>query len=178
MANKTGITQWVIRFEDSTLSGKVTNLPGDSGGMTRFGIASNAHPEVPASFYTTDTATALFMAEQIYANQYWHPLHLDAVNDDGLASVMMDFGVNTGVSRSVKELQMVLGVAPGNVDGVIGPHTLQLIQDADQPTLAVNLRAQRAAWDRAVVAANPADAPFLKNWLKRAALIYPDNGGL
>src|SRR5579863_7264572 len=100
MANKDGIIKWVIRFEDSTLSGVVTNLPGDSGGMTRFGIASNAHPEVPASFYTTDVATALFMAEQIYANQYWHPLHLDAVNDDGLASVMMDWGVNSGASRA------------------------------------------------------------------------------
>jgi lysozyme family protein len=175
MANKDGIIKWVIRFEDSTLSGVVTNLPGDSGGMTRFGIASNAHPEVPASFYTTDVATALFMAEQIYANQYWHPLHLDSVNDDGLASVMMDFGVNTGVSRAVKELQILLGTTQ---DGVIGPHTLQLIQNADQPTLAVNLRAQRAAWDKQVVANNPADAPFLKNWLKRAALIYPDNGGL
>jgi lysozyme family protein len=175
MANKNGIIQWVIRFEDSTLSGKVTNLPGDSGGMTRFGIASNAHPEVPPSFYTTDTATALFMAEQIYANQYWHPLHLDSVNDDGLASVMMDFGVNSGGSRAVKELQMLLGVTP---DGVIGPHTLQLILSADQPALAIRFRVQRANWDRQVVANNPADAPYLANWLKRSALIYPDNGGL
>jgi lysozyme family protein len=175
MANKDGIIQWVIRFEDSTLSGKVTTLPGDIGGMTRFGIASNAHPEVPASFYTTDTATALFMAEQIYSNSYWHPLHLDAVTDDGLASTMLDFGVNSGVSRATKELQKLLGTTP---DGVIGSGTLGLIEKADQPTLAVNFRAARADWDRQVVANNPADAPYLANWLKRSALIYPDNGGL
>lgn len=175
MANKDGIIQWVIRFEDSTLSGTVTNLPGDSGGTTRFGIASNVHPEVPATFYTTDAATALFMAEQIYANQYWHPLHLDYVSDDGLASVMLDFGINSGVSRATKELQMLLGTVS---DGNIGPETLKLIQSADQPALAIKFRAQRAEWDREVAAANSGDAPYLANWLKRSALIYPDNGGL
>ena len=175
MANKNGIIQWVIRFEDSTLSGTVSNLLGDSGGKTRFGIAANEHPEVPASFYTTDAATALFMAEQIYADKYWHPLHLDSVNDDGLASVMLDFGVNSGVSRCSKEVQALLGTVS---DGVIGPQTLQLIQSTNQIVLAANLRATRAVWDREVAAANPGDAPYLANWLKRAALVFPDNGGL
>lgn len=178
MANKDGIIQWVIRFEDSTLSGKVTTLLGDVGGMTRFGIATNEHPEVPASFYTIDTATALFMAEQIYANQYWHPLHLDSVNDDGLASVMMDFGINSGVSRATKELQILLGVPKADVDGIIGSHTLALIEQADQPSLATKLRITRATWDTQTATANPGDAPYLANWLKRAALIYPENGGL
>lgn len=175
MANKNGIIQWVLRFEDSTLSGKVSNLPGDSGGMTRFGIATNAHPEVPASFYTCDTQTALFMAEQIYSNQYWHPLHLDSVADDGLASVLMDFAVNSGVRRATKELQALLGTVS---DGNIGPETLGLIQKADQPSLATQLRVARANWDTEVAARYPADAPYLNNWLKRAALVYPDNGGL
>jgi lysozyme family protein len=175
MANKNGIINWVIRFEDSTLSGKVSTLPGDSGGMTRFGIATNVHPEVPASFYTTDTATALFTAQQIYSNSYWHPLHLDSINDDGLASVLMDFGINSGVSRATKELQMLLGTVS---DGVIGSQTLALIEKADQPALATSLRSQRQEWDREVAAANPGDAPYLANWLKRAGLVYPDNGGL
>jgi lysozyme family protein len=175
MANRTGIIQWVIRFEDSTLSGKVSTLPGDSGGMTRFGIASNVHPEVPATFYTTDAATALFMAQQIYANSYWHPLQLDSIDDDGLASVMLDFGINSGVSRATKELQMLLGTVS---DGVIGSQTLALIEQADESALAAKLRTQRQEWDREVAAANPGDAPYLANWLKRSALIYPDNGGL
>jgi lysozyme family protein len=175
MANKNGIIQWVIRFEDSTLSGKVTTLPGDIGGRTRFGIASNAHPEIPADFYTCDTTTALAEAVQIYGSEYWHPLHLDFVNDDGLASVMMDFGINSGCSRAVKVLQALLGVT---ADGVIGPTTLSLIDKSDQPTLASQLRTARANWDREVVANNPGDAPYLKNWLHRAGLVYPDNGGL
>jgi lysozyme family protein len=175
MADKNGIVNWVIRFEDSTLSGKVSNLPGDTGGMTRFGIATNVHPEVPASFYTTDTATALFMAEQIYSNSYWHPLQLDSISDDGLASVLMDFGINSGVSRATKELQMILGTVS---DGVIGSQTLALIEKADQSSLAVSLRTQREAWDREVAAANPGDAPYLANWLKRAGLVYPNNGNL
>jgi lysozyme family protein len=174
MADKNGIIAWAIKFEDSTLSGRVVTL-NDGAGQTRFGIASNEHPEVPASFYTADTALALFVAEQIYVNQYWYPLRLDSVNDDGLASVLLDFGINSGVSRAAKELQMLLGTV---LDGVIGPVTLTLIQNADQPTLAVNLRSARAEWDREVAAANPGDAPYLASWLKRAALIYPDNGGL
>lgn len=175
MANKIGIINWVLRFEDSTLSGTVSNLPGDSGGMTRFGIASNVHPEVPASFYTCDTQTALFMAQQIYSNQYWHPLHLDSVSDDGLASVMMDFAVNSGVGRATKEVQTLLGTV---ADGSIGPETLGLLRNANQAELAIQLRSARADWDREVAARFPAEAPYLKNWLQRAALIYPDNGGL
>ena len=88
---------------------------------------------------------------------------------------MLDFGINSGVSRAVKELQALLDTTS---DGNIGPETLKLIQSADQPSLAVKFRSQRAEWDREVAAANPGDAPYLKNWLKRAALIYPDNGGL
>lgn len=175
MADKTGIINWVIRFEDSTLSGTVSDLPGDSGGTTRFGIASNAHPEIPPDFYTTDTATALAEAQQIYAAEYWAPLQLDSVADDGLASVMMDFGVNSGVSRATKEVQALLGTVS---DGVIGPETLGLLEGANQPALAIQLRSARASWDQEVAAANPGDAPYLANWLARAALVYPDNGGL
>jgi len=61
--------RFVLKQEDSTLSGVITNESGDAGGLTRFGLCAKWHPElVAAGFYdvTMDTATALPLAETAY----------------------------------------------------------------------------------------------------------------
>ena len=45
MVNFSPICEWVLRQEDSTLSGVVNNL-GDGGGLTRYGIAQTKHEKL------------------------------------------------------------------------------------------------------------------------------------
>ena len=79
MSNPTQSIDFVLRQEDSTLSGIITNEANDAGGLTRFGLCAKWHPElVAAGFYQVamDTATALNEAEVAYANAYATPLLL------------------------------------------------------------------------------------------------------
>ena len=75
---------------------------------------------------------------QIYKAQYW-----DRVNGDqlphGVGYCVFDYAVNSGVSRSSKELQRVVGVSP---DGVIGSMTLDAVRRKD-PTDIINTLCDR-----------------------------------
>lgn len=166
MANFTPIVEWLLRIEDSTLSGKVVDL-GDGQGLTRFGIGQKANPDVPAGFYTASPLIALNMAQQIYKSTYWDRFQGDNVADDGVASCLLSFGVNDGTSREIKMLQEALGLYQR--DGVMGPITLKATNSVNATVLAATLRTEQAAFYRAI----PNNARFIDGWLKRAALVYP-----
>lgn len=170
MAEFQSICLWVLRQEDSTLSGRIVDL-GDGMGLTRFGVAQNSHPNLPATFYTTmDRVTALQQAELIYEQQYWNRFLGGSITDDGVASCLLSFAINDGESREVKMVQECVGVT---VDGVMGPNTLLHVNAYNGPQLAAALRAAQADYYRAVVAERPEDARFLEGWLMRASRIYP-----
>ena len=63
-------------------------------------------------------------ARAIYKEDYW-----DRIKGDdlplGVACVVMDYAVNSGISRASKALQGVCGIKSG--DGIIGPHTLNSV---------------------------------------------------
>jgi len=59
----------------------------------------------------------------------------------------MDFGVNSGPSRSIKGLQTVVGVP---ADGVIGPLTLEAVRKADPLKIVDDLYAYRMQFLRSL----------------------------
>lgn len=168
MTNFNGIFYWVLHFEDSTLSGIIKNL-GDGGGLTRFGITQQSHPELDPTFWTSMTGlNALETAKQVYKKEYWNPIQGDNLPNDDLASVLMDFSVNSGVGRAVKTLQTVLQIPK---DGILGPGTLSSIS-AYSGDLASDLRRAR------VIFLESLGGEYEIELVKRAELIYPDNGNL
>jgi lysozyme family protein len=170
MADFTGIVLWVLQQEDRGLTGKVVDL-GDGAGLTRFGIAQNAHPDLSADFYTTDRTSALQQAELIYEQQYWNRFMGDYITDVGVASCLLSFAINDGTAREVKMVQECVGVS---VDGIMGASTLQHINAYNPQMLAAALRAAQADFYRAIYASNPAKyGPFINGWLARAARVYP-----
>jgi lysozyme family protein len=170
MADFKSICDWTLRLEDSTLSGIVKTL-ADGAGRTRLGLAEKDCPTLDPSYWTVDTPTALGMAEAYYCEHYWEPLGGDHINDQVLAATIYDYAVNGGLPTAARAVQTLLGVQP--VDGIIGPHTIAAINAQNPVVFAAQIRSQRAAHYVAVATAKPQDAPYLKGWLNRAALIYP-----
>lgn len=168
MTNFDNIILWVLKFEDATLSGIIKNL-GDGGGLTRFGITQSAHPELDSTFWTTMFVTdALETAKQVYKTEYWNPIQGDNLPSDDLASVLMDFSVNSGVRRAVKTLQTILQIPK---DGILGNVTLNAIQNYSGD-LVGDLRQARVNFLESL------GSQYTKELVKRAKLIFPDNGGL
>jgi Glycosyl hydrolase 108 len=93
----------VLRQEDATLSGVITDIPGDSGGRTRYGIAERWHPELTATgfFSTMSSAAALKVAEGVYAASYAKHLMLAQISRVGrgeVSEVTAGFGIGAPCS--------------------------------------------------------------------------------
>jgi lysozyme family protein len=155
---------YVLSWEDSTLSGKITT---DSGGRTRFGIAEKFSPQLTASlFYTTmGAAAALVVAKGIYNTSYAEPLHIADIANQDIANKLLSLGVNIGLEPAARMLQEAVSVP---ADGHIGTMTLMGLSVADPLTVLADMRALAVAHYRAIVAARPADSVYLNGWLARA----------
>lgn len=138
---------------------------GDAGGETNFGISKRSYPHVDIKGLTKETAG------EIYARDFWDVLSCSQINDDNLASKVFDIGVNCGVETSAKMLQEAVcstGLTV-KVDGKIGPATLRTINMLNAVYLLAIFKGLAEARYRAIVAKNPKDSKFLKNWLSRLA---------
>ena len=98
--------------------GGYVNSPADPGGETNFGISKRAYPSVDIKNLTVAAAS------DIYRRDYWNAIHGDEL-PAGLDYAVLDYAVNSGVSRAVKALQTKLSVP---ADGVMGPVTLAAAQ--------------------------------------------------
>ena len=112
--------------------------PRDPGGRTSRGITQrtwdawrSSHPGLPTDVWQAPQAEVL----AIYRARYWNALRCDEL-PAGVDHAAFDFGVNSGVGRSVQFLQSLLGV---EADGVIGPVTLAAAHGQDPADLIDSL---------------------------------------
>lgn len=105
--------------------GGYSNHPKDPGGPTNHGITQATLSAYKGSKASIAQVKALTLAEAnaIYEDNYWRPIRGDDL-PSGLDYAVFDFGINSGPSRAIKELQKIVGVAP---DGVMGRKTLDAI---------------------------------------------------
>ena len=98
--------------------GGYVNHPEDPGGETKYGISKRAYPNLEIDKLSESDAKA------IYKEDYWDRIKGDDL-PVGVACVVMDYAVNSGISRASKALQGICGFQ--SCDGVIGPHTLNAV---------------------------------------------------
>lgn len=108
--------------------GGYSNDPHDPGGATMNGIIQVEYDSYrrhknasirPVKFITTDER------DEIYFEQYWRPLRCEDL-PLGVDLMVFDYGVNSGISRSAKQLQKLVRASP--VDGHIGLITLEHVR--------------------------------------------------
>lgn len=111
--------------------GGYTNNPDDPGGPTNYGITIYDARKYWRPNATADDVKAmpLSVAEDIYEHHYAIPLSYDSL-PAGVDYCVLDYGINSGISRAAKVLQRCVGVKD---DGEIGPVTLAAVK-AHDPT--------------------------------------------
>lgn len=165
MADIQKAIDYVMRQEDSTLSGVVTSTP--DGKRTRFGIDEHYHPTLSASLFYTSMGkdAALGIAEGIYASEYCEPLCIEDMADQDIANKVLSLGINMSAKTAAKLLQKVLDVP---VDGSIGAVTMCELSASDPVKVLAGLRDEAELYYMEVIANHPEDLPFKKGWLARA----------
>lgn len=174
MADAKQAIDFVMRQEDSTLSGVITNRPTDRGGCTRFGLTERWHPELTAEGFFASampTAEALALAEQTYASSYSAALALASLNSQALATALLSLAVLEGTTEAVALLQkaiIAVTAAPLAVDGLMGPKTLELANAADPEKLRNSFVAFGEGYFQHLAQAVPSQAANLNGWMNRA----------
>lgn len=135
--------------------GGYVNHPHDPGGETKFGISKRSYPAEDIKALTVEQAKA------IYKRDFWGPAGCDAI-PEALRFDVFDTAVNSGVSAAVKMLQRAVGE---DVDGVLGPLTLQAISSIPATRLSARYNATRLAF----MSDLPTWPTFGRGWAKRIA---------
>lgn len=122
---------------------------------TKKGIAAASYPHLDIK-NLTDAKIA-----EIYEANYWRKIRGDEL-PSGVDLSGMDYAVNSGVSRSAKELQRVVGVT---VDGKVGPATIMAVKNADPRAVIKGHCGRRMSFLRSLAIWNT----FGKGWSTRVA---------
>lgn len=150
----------VIRREDATGTGAITNSPADKGGRTQWGISERANPDA-----WKDGTVTYQEARDIYHKKYVVGPGFDRISNEKLRDVMVDFGVTSGPAMAIQKLQSVLHVA---VDGVLGPKTLAAIEAYPEPQRLVNkIAIERIKMAGRIVKRDPTQLQWINGWLDR-----------
>jgi lysozyme family protein len=140
-----------------------TDIAGDHGGLTKFGIAKNSHPDENIAGLT------LQHAMEIYFHDYWLAGKCDKIDSPKIAEFHFDACVNNGIGRAGKFLQAACGAV---VDGAVGAGTLALVNAGDEAAILKGMHDNRAAFYEAIVAHDATQGKFMKGWMNRINTVY------
>ncbi len=165
MANVDAAIDYVLGWEDATLSGVITTAP--DGKRTRFGIDEHWHPELTNCLYFSSMGqvAALQIARGIYDISYCQPLCVAEIASQEIANKLLSLGVNVGVVNAARMLQDAVTVVG---DGRIGPLTLHALDLADPEKVVEDLRVEAETYYDDLIAKNPKLAVYRAGWLRES----------
>ncbi|MGP8215785.1 MAG: glycoside hydrolase family 108 protein [Bacteroidia bacterium] len=137
---------------------KVTNIEGDKGGLTKYGISKAAHPELDIANLTEANAI------EVYNKDYWQAANCDKIKPE-LQYLHFDTAVNMGIGSAVKILQAAAGIS---VDGAFGPATLA----ASNKVIAADYLLCRLIHYNTIISNDNSQYKFCKGWTNRIASLF------
>lgn len=176
MADFHGALEYTLENE-----GGFSNHGEDHGGATKYGISS-----VLLSSFLQRAATISDVqnldrddAEEIYKKYFWGPLRLSEIEDQMIATAIFDCAVSMGPNQAVKITQVVtndlfkhfftlFGPSDLQVDGRMGPQTLEWVNKVDRGLFIKLFRIQLLTKYSDIVAKMPNQKVFITGWTRRA----------
>lgn len=159
--------------------GGYSNVIGDPGGQTNFGISmrwlvANNLIDVVANEegVTHDMvikAMSVGEADKLYKQYWWDKYSIGKIDDQRIATKLLDTGVNIGMRVAVKFLQACLHISP--IDGVLGYFTLGATNVCTNTASGIVLdcfRNRQEIFYQNLVVQKPNLSQFLPGWLNRA----------
>ncbi len=150
------VMEFVIGHE-----GGYVNHPDDPGGETNFGISKRSYPDEDIRKLTRPAAL------EIYRSDFWIASGCHGMPPP-LDLVVMDYAVNSGVSRAVKALQRELGA---KVDGEFGAKSqtslVVALASRSPQELALAVLIERGSLFVRLACNRSGSENFLIGWMRR-----------
>lgn len=151
----------------------------DPGGATNWGVSlrwvKSQHVDLDVDHDGDIDADDIRQLSQVQAaNLYkcfwWDKNGYGQIQDQQVATKLLDLAVNMGSPQAHKILQRAICCCKQKVDidGAIGLKTITAANACDSVCLLFHLRDQAAAFYQALATRKPSMAVFLKGWLRRA----------
>ena len=137
-----------------------TEIAGDNGGATKFGISQAAYPKLVIRNLTQQGA------EEIYKRDYWDRVRGDEIALQSVAENIFDTAVNMGVRTASKLTQLCLDMDP--VTGNIGPETVTKINATDEHLFLCSFTISKIARYANICNQDRKQSKFLLGWINRA----------
>ena len=158
-----------------------TNIPGDPGGATMWGITVRAL-QGHGTLYdlnkdgVVDVADLKLMTEEQSRDEFYKPYYWDApklylLDSQRIASKVFDMGVNLGPARAIMYLQQVIQAFGSKilVDGHLGPVTAKLAASLNEQRVLDGLVLALCDHYTTWVGSNPVErTQFLDGLMARA----------
>lgn len=139
---------------------KFTDVPGDAGGATKFGISQRAYPNEDIRNLTEARA------REIYKRDYWDRVRGDDIESQAIAEQIFDTAVNMGVRTAARLAQVTMGIEPA--DGIIGSRSLETINATDETQFVAEFTIAKIARYAAICNKDRSQSKFLLGWINRA----------
>lgn len=115
----------------------ITDTPGDRGGLSIAGISIVHWPRHPIFSIAKEMGLKpgqwsdklLPHVMDFYRVNFWEKIWGDKINDQEVANTMFSQAIVNGVAAAVKDMQLASGATPAEADGIMGPKTIQLINN-------------------------------------------------
>lgn len=153
--------------------GRFHEVAGDPGGATKWGISFRFIENLPVKDADINRDGVVnwrdvfdleeHAALELYERYFWAPLRCHELNPV-LSFALFDTAVNCGRSRAVRWLQHCAGA---QVDGIIGPRTVEAAQVAPSVLACCVLNNRDRHYQRLVNADHARFGRFLAGWNNR-----------
>lgn len=159
MAKKEVLKPFIRSWE-----GGFSNVPGDRGGATKWGITIATFRSVYGKTKTVADLKAMTEEQwdEIYTKLYWNRWNASAIESQPIANLLVDWLWASG-AYGIKLPQKILGV---KIDGLVGQKTIDAINLNPNPeSLFKALWQEREAYFKRIGVGG--QKKFLKGWLNR-----------
>ncbi|MDO5609116.1 MAG: glycosyl hydrolase 108 family protein [Capnocytophaga sp.] len=151
-------------------------LKNDTGNYTKGGVLVGTNHGISTRLYETIIGRPPTKADmkaitwneavRIYRKYFWDVMKGDRIKNQSVAEIIIDHGVNAGVSAATKLLQRVLNNKFGKslkIDGSFGEKTLEALHSVNQEQLHKAYKKAREDFYKSL-----GNNEFQKGWLIRA----------
>jgi lysozyme family protein len=115
----------------------ITDTAGDMGGLSVAGISIVHWPKhkifakvkelgLKAGQWHADLTPIVY---DFYKENFWDAISGDHINDQEVANTMFSQSLVNGIKPAIKDMQLASGATEEEADGIMGPKTIELINN-------------------------------------------------